>query len=125
MPRIYIALDLEFTGLSPERDAILEVGAVKFQGTQVLDTWSCLTNPGRSLSHKVQRLTGITPQDLERAPAFHNLVPSLSRFVGEYPIVGHSINLDLTFLQRAGLTFPNPAIDTFELASILVPYASR
>lgn len=125
MPRIYVALDLEFTGLNPDRDSILEVGAVKFQGPQPLDTWSCLTNPGRALSHKVQRLTGITPQDLERAPSFQSLLPSLSRFVGEYPIVGHSVGLDLTFLQRGGLTLPNPAIDTFELASILVPYASR
>lgn len=125
MSRIYVALDLEFTGLQPEVDAILEVGAVKFRGAQVLDTWSCLVNPGRPLSHKVERLTGITRADVERAPLFASLAPSLARFIGEYPIVGHTIGLDLQFLQRAGLRLVNPALDTFELASILIPYASR
>jgi predicted DnaQ family exonuclease/DinG family helicase len=125
MPRIYVALDLEFTGLHPEHDAILEVGAVKFRGDEVLDTWSCLVNPGRALGAKVERLTGITRADIERAPSFHSLIPSLGRFLGESPIVGHSISLDMQFLQHGGMRLPNPTLDTFELASILIPYAAR
>lgn len=125
MSRIYVALDLEFTGLNPDHDAILEVGAVKFRGDQVLDTWSCLINPGRPLPHKVERLTGIAQNDVGDAPSFRSMLPSLTRFLGEYPIVGHTISLDLAFLQKAGLTLPNPSLDTFELACILMPYASR
>ena len=30
MPRDYVALDLETTGLDTERDAIIEIGAVRF-----------------------------------------------------------------------------------------------
>jgi predicted DnaQ family exonuclease/DinG family helicase len=123
--RIYIAFDLEFTGLNPEQDAIIEVGAVKFRGDEILDTWSCLVNPGRALPHKVERLTGIAESDLAGAPSFRSMLPSLTRFLGEYPIVGHSISLDLAFLQKASLTLANPALDTFELACILMPYASR
>lgn len=125
MPRVYVALDLEFTGLNPEHDAILEVGAVKFRGDEVLDTWTCLVNPGRPINAKVERLTGITRADIERAPSFHSLIPSLTRFVGETPIVGHSVFFDMQFLQRAGVRLQNPTLDTFELASILIPYAAR
>lgn len=125
MSRVYVALDLEFTGLNPEHDAILEVGAVKFRGDEVLDTWACLINPGRTLSAKVERLTGITRNDIERAPSFPSLIPSLGRFIGENPIVGHTVWLDMQFLQRAGMRLPNPTLDTFELASILIPYAAR
>ncbi len=125
MPRVYVALDLEFTGLNPEHDAILEVGAVKFRGDEVLDTWSCLVNPGRAINPKVERLTGITRADIERAPSFPSLIPSLTRFVGETPIVGHSIFFDMQFLQRANVRLQNPTLDTFELASILIPYAAR
>src|SRR5213083_1755128 len=99
MPRIYVALDLEFTGLNPDHDAILEVGAVKFRGDDVLDSWSCLINPNRALSQKVERLTGITRADIERAPAFNSMLQSLTRFLDEYPLVGHTISLDLAFLQ--------------------------
>src|SRR5512135_3440933 len=104
MPRIYVALDLEFTGLNPEHDAILEVGAVKFRGDEVLDTWSCLINPGRALPIKGERLTGITQADIERAPSFRSMLPSFTRFVGEYPIVGHTVSVDLAFLQRSRMS---------------------
>lgn len=125
MPRIYVALDLETTGLQAERDAIVEIGAVKFRGDDVLDTWSSLVNPGRALPHKITRLTGITQGELERAPSLTAVLPALKRFIGENPLVGHNIQFDLAFLQRAGYTTPPPALDTFELACILMPYASR
>ncbi|MGH2592320.1 MAG: exonuclease domain-containing protein [Anaerolineae bacterium] len=38
MPRIAVSLDLETTDLDPNRDAILEIGAVKFRGDDVLET---------------------------------------------------------------------------------------
>jgi ATP-dependent DNA helicase DinG len=125
MTRVYVALDLEMTGLHSERDAILEVGAVKFRDEEVLGSWSSLVNPNRPLPHKIERLTGITQAEVERAPALHTVLPQLARFIGEHPIVGHSIQSDLAFLQHAGYTTPPPALDTFELACILMPYASR
>lgn len=125
MTRVYVALDLEMTGLHSERDAILEIGAVKFRDDQVLGTWSSLVNPNRPLSHKIERLTGITNEKAAHAPSLHIVLPALERFVGEHPIVGHSIHSDLAFLQHAGYAAPPPALDTFELACILMPYASR
>ncbi len=125
MSRIYVALDLETTGLQPERDAIVEIGAVKFRDDELLDTWSSLVKPNRPLPHKIERLTGITQNQVEGAPPLHSVLPALSRFIGEYPIVGHTIQFDLAFLQRAGYAVSSPALDTFELACVLMPYASR
>ncbi|MBI3913718.1 MAG: hypothetical protein HY327_05975, partial [Chloroflexi bacterium] len=42
------------------RDAIIEIGAVKFRGDEILDEWSSLVNPQRTLSNKISRLTGIS-----------------------------------------------------------------
>jgi DNA polymerase-3 subunit epsilon/ATP-dependent DNA helicase DinG len=125
MTRVYVALDLETTGLQSERDAIVEIGAVKFRGDDVLDIWSSLVNPNRPLPYKVVRLTGITQKEVERAPTVHSILPVLARFIGTHPLVGHNIQFDLAFLQRAGYSAPPPALDTFELACILMPYASR
>jgi len=125
MSRVYVALDLETTGLSSDRDAIIEIGAVKFKSDQVLDTWCSLVNPGRPLPYRIQHLTGITQAQLNSAPALTDVRGPLVRFVGEAPVIGHNIAFDLGFLRRHGLLMTNPAIDTFELASILVPYAAR
>ena len=125
MRRVYVALDLEATGLDRQRDAIIEIGAVKFRGQEVLDTWTSLVNPHRPIPLRVTQLTGITQEEVERAPDIHSLLDPLQRFVGACPIVGHSISIDLEFLRRYGLFLDNPLIDTFELAGILMPHAAR
>ena len=123
--QVCVALDLETTGLAPETDEIIEVGAVKFQGDQVLDTFSALVNPHRALPPFIQRLTGITQAVVDVAQPFGGVSPGLTAFVGDAPLVGHNIAFDLGFLARRGLRFTAPTFDTWDLASLLLPQAER
>jgi len=133
MNRTFVALDLETTGLDPKRDAILEIGLVRFRVSshegalqaQVLDKWSSLINPGRPIPIQIQQLTGIGHDEVSRAPRFGQVAGELRRFVGSHPIVGHNVSFDLSFLRSYDLLLDNQAVDTFELASILVPHAAR
>lgn len=120
-PPIRVALDLETTGLYAEQDAILEVAAIKFQGSTMLDRFETLVDPGRSIPYRVQRLTSITPQQLVGAPSFDSIARQLHLFIDDLPLVGHSIPFDAGFLRRRGLARNNPLIDTFELATVLLP----
>ena len=120
-----VAIDLETTGLRPESDAILEVGAVRFLGDEVLDTYQTFVNPGRDIPEFVQRYTGITPQDIRRAPSFPKIRDELARFIGRDPIVGHSVNFDIGFLESHGLPLVNPAFDTLDLATVFLPFQRR
>jgi DNA polymerase III epsilon subunit family exonuclease len=120
-PTARVAIDLETTGLQPEQDAIIEIGALKFAGDAVLDTFESFVSPGLPIPYRVQRLTGITSPQLRDAPSLAALVPRLRAFIGELPLVGHSVPFDAAFLRRAGLARRNPLIDTFELASALIP----
>src|SRR6266481_5415905 len=120
-PPIRVALDLETTGLHAEQDAILEIAAIKFQEATILDKLETFVSPGRSIPFRVQRLTGITPQHVADAPNFESISRPLQQFLGDYPIVGHSIPFDVGFLRRRGLVHNNPLIDTFELATVLLP----
>ncbi len=120
-PPVRIALDLETTGLHVEQDTILEVAAIKFQGNEVIDTFESFVAPGRSIPYRVQRLTSITASLLTNAPPFETISPTLQHFLGDLPIVGHSIPFDAGFLRKRGLARTNPLIDTFELASVLLP----
>lgn len=125
MAHVYVALDLETTGLSAERDAIIEVGAVKFRGRQVLGEFSSLINPGYRIPHPIRELTGISDEMVRDQPTIMEVLPRLERFVGTCPVVGHSISFDMAFLNRYGVLRDHPSIDTFELASILLPHAGR
>lgn len=121
--RIYVALDVETTGLVAGVDEIIEVAAVRFRGDEVLETYSQFVRPRQSLPLKITRLTGITAEHLARAPRFNAIGADLARFIGSHPIVGHSVNFDLGMLRAQGMNFAQPVYDTFELATLLVPQA--
>ena len=120
-----VAIDLETTGLRAESDSILEVGAVRFRGDEVLDTFQTFVNPGRDIPDFVQRYTGITPQDIRRAPSFPQIRENLRDFIGHFPVVAHSVHFDLGFLESHGLPLLNPAYDTLDLAGVFLPVQRR
>jgi DNA polymerase-3 subunit epsilon/ATP-dependent DNA helicase DinG len=120
-----IALDLETTGLDPRLDTIIEIGAVRFRGSRVEDTWNTLVNPGRPLHPAIVALTGINDAMLANAPRLSQVLSDLDHFVGDQPILGHNIRFDLGFLQPKGLFKLNHALDTYDLAAVLLPTAGR
>src|SRR5687768_4255657 len=132
MSRIYVAVDLETTGLAAERDAILEIGAVKFRvpttpgdTPAIVDRWTTLVHPDRPVPYRITRLTGISQAEVERAPRLSQVLDELRSFIGNYPVIGHNVAFELAFLQRHGLLMGQAHLDTFELASILLPDAPR
>lgn len=120
-----VALDLETTGLDPRSDAIIEVGAVRFEGNRVVDEFSTLINPGRQIPEFITGLTGISNEMVRQSPSIRDILPELDSFIGDAPILGHNIQFDLSFLKKFNLFDLNESIDTYELASVLIPSASR
>jgi DNA polymerase III epsilon subunit family exonuclease len=118
---IRVSIDLETTGLQAETDNIIEIAAVKFRGAEVIAQFQTFVATNRPIPYRVQRLTGITAADLRDAPHFEAVAPSLRAFLGKAPLVGHSVPFDAAFLRRRGLAQENPLIDTFELATVLLP----
>jgi DNA polymerase-3 subunit epsilon/ATP-dependent DNA helicase DinG len=125
MPKTYVSLDLETTGLDPSRDAIIEIGALRFDRDRVYERFSTFVNPGRRIPPFITELTGITDADVENAPGARETTQKLAAFVGRDPVIGHNVRFDISFLRRHRVVQSNPSIDTFELAGILVPHASR
>lgn len=118
---VLVALDVEATGMDPAVDHMIEIGAVKFRGHSILETFSSLIRPERNVSLSIANLTGLTNDDLTDAPSIHNVMPQVREFIGTAPIVGQSINFDLEMLAAAGLSFRNRNYDTYELATIMLP----
>ncbi|MPZ23210.1 MAG: hypothetical protein GEU28_06645 [Dehalococcoidia bacterium] len=118
----YVALDLETTGTNPQNDRIIEIGAIKFTPDGMLDTFSTLVDPGRSLPFRVHVLTGIAEADLRDAPPIETVALDLARFIDGLPLVGQSIGFDAAFLAVSNIAH-GPLYDTFELASLFLPEA--
>ncbi len=118
---IFVSLDLETTGFNSAVDEIIEVGAIKFQGGTELGRFNTLVRAMKPVPVEVQVLTGINQQEVDSAPSFSSIADALTHFLGSHPIVGQNITFDLTFLGIAGVRTTGAAIDTMELATVLMP----
>ncbi|MDX1994822.1 MAG: helicase C-terminal domain-containing protein [bacterium] len=121
-----VAIDLETTGLNPTTDDIIEIGAVRMKEGQVIEEFSTFINPGNPIPPHVTSITGITSADVANAPTIQTVLPKLSAFIGNAPVLAHNLSLDMGFLQqRYGIVRGNTRIDTYDLASVLLPSAAR
>ena len=121
--RVYVALDLETTGLDSVRDRIIEVGAIKFRGDEVLGEFKTYVNPYTQIPQFVRRLTGIRQEDVDGAPTFASVSVKLEEFLGNAPVIGHNVAFDVGFLKKNGLPMFNDAYDTWDMAYSLLPEA--
>lgn len=121
----YIVVDLETTGLNPKKDKIIEIGAIKVEGGKETGAFQTLVNPGRPLNAKVQSLTHLTDKEVEGAPFIEEVLPEYLNFAGDYPLVGHSILFDFSFLKRAavngGYSYEREGVDTLAIARAYLP----
>ncbi len=123
LEQTWVSLDLETTGLDNRSHEIIEVGAVKFRGYDVIDTYQALVNPYRRLSEFIVNYTHITQREVDGAPPFAVVAGEVASFVEDLPIIGHNVPFDIGFLEKKGLKLDNPLSDTWDLAYALLPEA--
>jgi DNA polymerase III subunit epsilon len=124
----YVVFDVETTGSAAGKGgAITELGAMKLVGGEVVDQFSTLVNPGRSIDPFVVRLTGITDRMVAGAPPIDEVMGRFEEFVEGCVLVGHNVHFDCSFVTaaRGGVKLPNEVLDTLKLARCLVPGLKR
>ncbi len=125
MPENYVAVDLETTGLTPSKDQILEIGAVRVCHGQVTDTFSTFANPGLKIPDNVRELTGITDDMVAQAPTPAEAFAAFHRFAGEELLMGHNLIFDYSFLKQQAINqeipFERKGVDTLKIARALLP----
>lgn len=122
MTATYVAIDLETTGLDPDRDRIIEVGATRFDlNGKELDTLSYVVNPGREVPAFIERFTGVTNEMTARGPKLASVRPELEKFIGKSVVVGHNVGFDLGHLRKEGVQLNVKAVDTAGLSRYLLP----
>jgi ATP-dependent DNA helicase DinG len=120
-----ISIDLETTGLNPDRDAVIEIGLARFHGGREEARWSSFIHPGCRIPPVITQLTGITDAMVANAPRLPQVIEEVREFVGGGILLGHNIPFDLAFFKPFRLFGENDVIDTLELASALLPHAPR
>lgn len=125
----FVVFDLETTGLTPGKDAIIEIGAVKVSGGRIVDRFSRFVNPQRPIPFRIVELTSIDDSMVKNADIIDNILPEFFEFIGDAALVGHNVGFDVSFIRQDGLRLgiwqEHTVLDTLELARFLVPEIGR
>ena len=99
----YVVFDFETTGFSPQKNEIIQIGAVKYdQVHQEIARFNQLIKPTRSyLPTKISELTGIWPASLLEQPVLAEVLPDFIAFSRDSLMVAHNAPFDVSFLYQA------------------------
>lgn len=104
-----VVVDVETTGMQPEQgDRVIEIGAVKMRGRQVLERFERLIRPAFLISREIESLTGISNSMLQQAPTADQILPEFIQFIGDLPFVAHNAAFDQKFIEAELSLFGKP-----------------
>ena len=126
----FVVFDIETTGLSVNFDKIIEIGAVKIKGGQVIGEFQEFINPKQAISEMTSKLTHIYNSDVQNADTEDIVLRRFARFIDGCVLVAHNAPFDLGHIKesfkRNGIEYKNyPTIDTLVLAKALYPDRDR
>ena len=122
----FVVVDTETTGSRAGEDRLIEIGAARVVGGQVVETFQQLIDPGRAVPNRITWLTGISTAMVYGQPTVEEVMPRFQAFLGDAVMVAHNLPFDARFLDvamdEAGLApIRNPSLDTLRLARRLLP----
>lgn len=117
-----MAVDLETTGLDPDRDSIVSIGmiAMDVQHIHCRDACHWIFKPERSLSSSSVTIHEITHSDVSDSPGLESRFEDILRVLAGRVVVAHFAPIERRFLEEAarriyGYPLFFPVVDTMEL----------
>lgn len=126
-----VVLDVETSGLHPQRNEIIELAAARVEGGEVVERYDQLLrlSAGTRLDRRITELTGITREDLEREgipkeAACRDLQGLLSH--GKTLLAAYNAQFDLAFLYHFLLRGGDPSsLDAADFLDALTIFKDR
>jgi DNA polymerase III epsilon subunit family exonuclease len=116
----FVVFDLETTGLSPSRDAVVEIAAVRVDTNGKEKRFSSLVNPERKIPARASQVHGIYYTDVINAPTFETAGRNFLDFAEGAILVAHNAKFDLAFLQESLNRYNLPLWEGNTLDSIAI-----
>lgn len=131
-PANYVIVDIETTGLSPEWNNIIEIGAIRYKDGVEVNRFSSLVQPpayddGGFVDSFITQLTGITNEMLAKAPKTKKVIKDFACYLESDDIlIGYNTNFDINFLydnfvRHTASPLTNNFIDLMRFSRKLYP----
>lgn len=121
--------DFETTGLRPNEDRVVELGAVRIVDGVIVDEFQTLINPEMPIPKEASEINNIYDEDLVDCPKFAHIVGDFYKYSYGSVLVGHNVAFDSAFLdneaKKVGYVFENKKLDTIEIAKMFFNSKNR
>ncbi|MDH3252484.1 MAG: exonuclease domain-containing protein [Ignavibacteria bacterium] len=123
--RTLAILDIETAGSSAVYGRIIEIAVLRIEQGKIVRRFHSLVNPERTIPVSIERLTGISNDDLHDAPTFREISRTLLNILSDAIIVAHNARFDYGFLKNEfrnlGRSFTAKTLCTVRLSRMLFP----
>ena len=121
----FAVLHFETTGNLPT-DEIIQVGCCRIEEGEIRDRFHSFVKTERDIPPFIERLTGISKDETDRAPELEEVIPQMLPLLEDCVLVAHNAGFDLGYLQRAldqcgYAPFDGPVLDLLDLLKICYP----
>ncbi len=120
-----VVFDIETTGLSNRTCKIIEIGAVKIRGGEIVDRMDIFVDPECPIPEEITNLTSITDDMVKGAPLEAEAVKQFLDFADGCMLIAHNANFDVGFIrvaaERHSIPFENAYLDTVGLSKYVNP----
>lgn len=110
----FVAFDTETSGGYPVGYDIVEFGAVKWRGGQIVDRLQFLAKPREKMTDFIIKIHGISNQMVEGMPTFSEQLDKVTSFFSDAVLLAHHAPFDIGFLayeyEKAGLPLPESTV---------------
>jgi DNA polymerase-3 subunit epsilon len=115
-----VVFDTETSGLNPEIDQIVSIGAVKIKGNRILLSEKFHIYIKGNLKEEAIKIHQIRKHDLQNGESIENGIEQFLNFIGSRPVVGYYLQFDVAMINREvrpklGVGLPNKKIEVSEL----------
>ncbi len=116
----FTIVDVETTGANAYFGRVIEIGLLRVEKGEVVETYQTLLNPDQPLPEFITKITGIEDYELINQPRFEDIAEDLLAKFEDAIFVAHNAQFDYSFLKeefrRVGLAFNLDRLCTVKLS---------
>lgn len=98
--QVFCIVDIETNGNTPENGQIIEIGAIKLQNGNIIDSYESFAYT-KEIPEYISQVTGITAQMTRNSSPLKTVLEEFKIFLDNDVFVAHNVNFDYNFISKS------------------------
>ncbi|GLO65505.1 MULTISPECIES: 3'-5' exonuclease [Oceanobacillus] len=111
---------IDFETANEKRNSACSIGVVIMNDTEIIDEFYSLINPLAPFRSRNIYVHGITEEQVQEAPTFAELWPTLSAYLEDTILIAHNASFDMSVLRQSLYKYDMPCPNYMSLCTVKI-----